>query len=173
MEPPARSHKAFWLSGFGVFFGLGSLLFGWAFSDNPPRQPIRYNHAVHIASGLTCLDCHSGAQDQVHATLPTLDTCLMCHQEPLTESIEEETIQKFASTGQPIPWRRITRVPADVYFSHRRHVALAGLECAVCHGAMEALTEPPQHPFLPVTMDACLECHEKGKVQNDCNRCHR
>ena len=42
----------------------------------------------------------SGARDAVRATLPGLDTCLMCHQEPVTESPEEEKIRAFAAAGQ-------------------------------------------------------------------------
>lgn len=173
METHGLGPKASWLIGFGVFFVLGWLLFGWAFSDNPSPQPIRYNHAVHISSGLACEDCHVGARNQVHATLPGIDTCLMCHEEAMTDSPEEEKIRAFAAAGQEIPWTRVTRVPAHVYFSHRRHVALGGLDCADCHGAMETRTEPPRRPFGAVTMEACTECHAQRNVDNDCNRCHR
>ncbi|MFQ5723008.1 MAG: cytochrome c3 family protein [Terriglobia bacterium] len=173
MHSPTAPQKHSWLMGFGVFFVLGYLLFGQILSDNPPPQPIRYNHAVHIASGLACVDCHVGAREQVQATLPGLDTCLMCHEEALTESPEEERLRAFANAGQEIPWERVTRVPRHVYFSHRRHVTLAGLECTDCHGPMETRTEPPRRPFRPVTMDACMDCHEQRKVDNDCNRCHR
>jgi hypothetical protein len=173
MDASALPPKSFWLIGFGMFFLLGLLLFGWSLSDNPAAQPIRYNHAVHVASGLACVDCHAGAREQVKASLPGIDTCLVCHAEPLTDSPEEEKIRTFAAAGEEIPWRQVTRVPADIYFSHRRHVALAGLECTDCHGPMETLTEPPRHTFRPVTMDACVGCHEQRNTENDCNRCHR
>lgn len=173
MLPTRPWQKASWMGGFGLFFGLGYFLLGWALSGNPFSQPIRYNHAVHVANGMTCVDCHTGARDQIRATLPTIDTCLACHGEALTASVEEEKIRTLARAGQPIAWRQITRVPAHVYFSHRRHVALGGLECADCHGPMETRTEPPQHPFRSMTMDACMQCHEQRKVPNDCNDCHR
>jgi hypothetical protein len=173
MEPTARPQGASWLVGFVVFFALGLLFFGWALPSSPGPQPIRYNHAVHIEAGLACQDCHTGARDQVQATLPTIDTCLMCHEEAVTESAEEEKIRAFAQAGQEIPWVKITRVPAHVYFSHRRHVALGGLDCADCHGPMETLTEPPRRPFRPVSMEACMDCHEQSELRNDCNDCHR
>ena len=173
MDFPLPLSKGPWLAGFAVFFLLGLALFGRDPSPNPSSQPIRYNHAVHIASGMTCTDCHSGARDAVQATLPGLDTCLMCHQEPVTESAEEEKIRAFAAAGEEIPWHQVTHVPRHVYFSHRRHVALGGLECAECHGPMETRTEPPRRPFRTLDMDACLNCHEQRKVDNDCNRCHR
>ncbi|MBI4466242.1 MAG: cytochrome c3 family protein [Acidobacteria bacterium] len=165
--------KAPWFLGFGFFFAVGWFLFGWVWPAPSPRQPLRYNHAVHIANGMGCVDCHAGGRDQERATLPGLDTCLMCHQEAVTESSEEEKIRAFAAAGREIPWAQATRVPRHVYFSHRRHVALGGLECVDCHGAMETRTEPPRYPVGPTTMDACLDCHEQRKVDNDCNRCHR
>lgn len=171
--PTPGASKVPWLAGFGVFFGVGCYLFGWVWPGNVPVQPIRYNHAVHIANGLACLDCHTGAQDQVRASLPDLDTCLTCHQEALTENPEEAKIRALAAAGQQIHWTPATRVPRHVYFSHRRHVALGGLQCADCHAGMETRTAPPRRPVGPVTMDACLECHEQRKVDNDCNRCHR
>lgn len=165
--------KAPWLAGFGLFLGLGTLLFGWGLSGKSSSQPIRYNHAVHIANGLNCEDCHAGARAQEHATLPTLESCLTCHQEALTQSAEEEKIRTLARAGQMSPWIQITRVPPHVYFSHRRHVTLGGMACADCHGSMETRTEPPRLPFRAMNMDACLACHQQRNVPSDCNDCHR
>ena len=173
MTLTTRLHNASGLFGFGIFFSLGFLLFGVILGRNYPPQPIRYNHAIHIANGLVCEDCHVGVREQAQATLPTIATCLTCHEVPLTEDPEEEKIRALAAAGQEIPWVQLTRVPAHVYFSHRRHVAQGSMECADCHGPMETLTEPPERPFRLMTMDTCLECHEQRKVRNDCNDCHR
>jgi len=173
MEPPTHSESTPWIAGFGVFFGVGYFLFGWALSSSPPPQPLRFNHAAHITSGLTCVDCHAGARDAVRATLPTIDTCLMCHGEPMTDNPEEEKIRTAAAAGQELSWTQFSRVPPHVYFSHRRHVILGGLECIECHGPMDTLTEPPRRPFRPITMDSCLSCHQRRKLRNDCNDCHR
>lgn len=173
MEPSGPTPKTSWLLGFGVFLGLGYLLFGWAQSRQASTQPIRYNHAVHIANGLACEECHVGARQQEHATLPPLDTCLACHEQALTQNPEEEKIRTLAGAGQMSPWIQITRVPPHVYFSHRRHVTLGGLACADCHGPMETRTEPPRYPFRDLTMDACQACHAQKGVRNDCNDCHR
>ncbi len=173
MDLLPQTKKMSWLAGFGLFFGLGFLLFGTVFSSNSPQQPIRYNHAIHVANGLACEDCHVGARTSERATLPGLDTCLGCHREPLTKSTEEEKIRVIERSGQEIAWVQVTRVPRHVYFSHRRHVSLAGLNCSECHGAMEKRTEPPSRPFRPMTMDACIECHQQRKASHDCNDCHR
>jgi hypothetical protein len=161
-----------WLLGF-VTTGLGFLLLGAVWPTSGPSQPIRYNHALHVANGLACEDCHAGVRTGEKASLPSLDTCLMCHREPLTKSAEEEKIRTFESAGKEIPWVQITRVPRHVYFSHRRHVSLAGLNCSECHGSMEKRTEPPRRPFRAMTMNACIECHQQRNVHYDCNDCHR
>jgi len=173
MNGTVPSKSASWLLGFGVFFGLGSVLFGTVWSGKAPTQPILFNHAIHVSSGLTCEDCHAGALTKEKATLPGLDICLGCHQEAVTPKPEEEKIRAFARAGREIPWAQLTRIPAHVYFSHRRHVTLGGMKCAECHGPMENLTEPPRRPFRPLNMDDCVQCHQQRKASYDCNDCHR
>jgi hypothetical protein len=156
---------------FGLFFALGALIF----MDHPEaiRQPITFNHSKHIENGLTCPDCHVGVETQAHATLPDISTCLACHQSALTESPEEEKIRTLAAAGKDLAWIQLTRVPSHVYFSHRRHVALAKLACADCHGPVEKSIRPPDRPFRLLTMDACIQCHAQKHARTDCNDCHR
>ena len=160
-----------WLAGFGLVFIVQTLFL----HSSPGRsvQPIAFNHAKHIASGLDCTGCHTGAQTEEHATLPDLATCMACHSSQMSNSPEEAKVRAFAAAGREIPWRPATHVPTHVYFSHRRHVALAKLECAACHGAMEKLTAPPTVPNLPISMNTCIGCHEKNQARRDCNDCHR
>ena len=157
--------------GFGTFFLAGVVVL---FSYNPDRaaQPIAFNHAKHIENGLTCTDCHVGAQAEQRATLPTISDCLTCHETALTKGSEEQKIRDLAAAGKELEWVQLTRMPAHVYFSHRRHVALAGMACADCHGLMEKAVRPPEKPFRRLTMDECIECHEQKKARTDCNDCH-
>lgn len=161
-----------WLAGFALFLGVGGLL-GWLMPSNSPSQPIQFNHSVHLSNGMTCVDCHVGSRDHEHATLPTLETCLACHEQALTASSEEEKLRAFSQAGENLSWHRITRVPSHVYFSHRRHVTIAKIDCAECHGRMEALTSPPRSPFRSMNMSACQECHQRMRARNDCDDCHR
>jgi len=159
--------------GFTLFLGLGAIFILVGYPNGSITQPIAFNHSKHVESGLACVDCHEGVQTQAHATLPSLDKCLLCHQMALTESAEEEKVRTIAETDGEINWKPVTRVPTHVYFSHRRHVALAGLECATCHGPMEQLTAPPQRPYYAISMDTCIECHEESQARTDCDDCHR
>ncbi|MCK5330631.1 MAG: hypothetical protein KAK01_04415, partial [Candidatus Marinimicrobia bacterium] len=59
------------------------------------------------------------------------------------------------------------------YFSHRRHAAIAEIECTVCHGQVEAMTKPFQRPFTDLTMSWCVDCHKDSQIQIDCYSCHR
>lgn len=139
----------------------------------PVAQPIQFNHQVHLSSGLNCPTCHTTVEQAVPAGVPTLETCMMCHQGALTESPEEEKVRQFAQRNESIPWRRIYQLPDHVYFSHRRHVVTGGVACAVCHGAVESLVVPAAYPMVKHSMDWCLTCHEARGATADCVHCHR
>lgn len=160
-------------TGFAAGFVLSTVAFLGYSGRNSAAQPIAFNHSKHIANGLACADCHTGVETQARATLPSLDTCMNCHATAQTKSAEEQKIRALAAAGKEPAWTQLTRMPAHVYFSHRRHVVLAKLSCAVCHGAMEKAVAPPTKPFREFTMTACLECHENKRGGTDCNDCHR
>jgi hypothetical protein len=164
--------KAF-LAGFAlVFIGLTAYhLRGSAFGAGV--QPIAFNHAKHLASGLSCTDCHTTVQTGEHATIPTIDACMACHQVIPAKTPEATRLQAIAAAGKQLVWKPVTQVPTHVYFSHRRHAAIAKLECVTCHGAMEKLTAPPRRAAVALTMTACMDCHAKSQAGQDCNDCHR
>ena len=161
------------LAGFVAFFLLGSATYVSVSSVGPtPRQPIAFNHAKHMENGLNCTDCHSGVQTQAKAALPSLDVCLGCHQTALTASPEEEKLRTMAAQGGELEWVQLTQVPPHVFFSHRRHVTVARQACAECHGPIETFNAPPQRPWRVLNMNTCIGCHQKNKVDTDCNDCH-
>ncbi len=138
-------------------------------------QPIQYNHKAHVeTAGLNCIDCHIFAEKLASASLPKLEICQNCHSEtPLSQSPEEVKLLKYVQEKREIPWVQIYNVPDHVYFSHRRHVVQAKLECAECHGNMSERTSPVDSPVKPVTMDDCMECHKRLNASTDCLACHR
>lgn len=138
------------------------------------HQPIAFNHRLHTQDqGLTCVTCHLHVETGEQAGRPPTGVCIGCHETALTESTEEEKIRTFAAAGEQIPWVRLTWLPDHVYFSHRRHVAVAGIDCATCHGPMQVRTTPPARPLKTVSMSSCMDCHEKKGASLDCNACHR
>ena len=140
--------------------------------DQQVIQPIDFNHGLH-AESLECETCHELFSTSAHSGLPGLTTCLMCHEEPLTDSAEEEKIGRLAEAGQEQVFRKLFRLPDNVYYTHRRHAAVAQIECSVCHGEIAQTTSPPETPLVKIDMDFCLDCHEARGAPTDCTRCHR
>jgi len=137
-------------------------------------QPIQFNHQLHGEEvGLECSTCHEYYLTGEHSGLPSLDTCQLCHGEAITDSPEEQRLlEAIASDPQPT-FRKLFRLPDHAYYSHRRHVAVAGLECETCHGPIAQTTEPPRYPLVRITMATCINCHTQQDVMTDCTDCHR
>jgi predicted CXXCH cytochrome family protein len=136
-------------------------------------QPIRYNHRLHIEQGFECTDCHRYVREQTFASIPNVEVCLECHEQALTQSAEEEKIRQFAQSGTEIPWIQVYEIPDHVFFSHRRHVSVAEIECDQCHGEVETMEKPFTKPLVDLSMDFCLDCHQKSGASVDCVACHR
>ncbi|RMG44579.1 MAG: hypothetical protein D6718_09645 [Acidobacteria bacterium] len=139
---------------------------------HPVTQPIAFNHKIHTEL-LECSDCHKYYQERAHSGLPGLSTCMDCHEEPVTESPEEQKVRDLAAEGKEQVFKKTFRLPDSVFYTHRRHVTVAGLECSTCHGAIAESEAPPEVPLVRITMNFCLECHEERGVTTDCVACHR
>jgi cytochrome c7-like protein len=106
---------------------------------------------------LKCTTCHSGAEKVERAAFPKVEQCKACH--------------TAASWKAPaIPTQRVYRLRDFVVFSHARHVSVAKVECARCHGEVskaDVVTLEVEH-----TMKSCMDCHRERKATNECNVCH-
>ncbi len=151
-------------------FAAGRIAFA---TGGPVAQPVQFNHQKHVKdNGLECPVCHEYYTTGKHSGLPSLTTCQGCHQEALTKSPEEDKLRNlFAITPQP-QFKKLFRLPDHAYYSHRRHVAVAGLQCETCHGRIADTTAPPRYPLVRITMATCTGCHEGKKVSTDCTSCH-
>lgn len=136
-------------------------------------QPVAFNHRLHVeGQGIECSNCHVSYQTSFESGLPTINACALCHAETHGDSPKEAAFQKMVEAKTPLPWVSLFRQPAHVFFSHRRHVVVAGLDCTECHGAIGRSETPP--PFRsPLRMQDCVECHRARKVSSDCTACHR
>lgn len=157
----------------GFFIALGVIVAVSQPWNSDLQQPIAFNHKKHVDQGLPCTTCHEYVEEERFAGIPKVEVCLGCHETPITESLEEEKIRQHAEQGEEIGWKQIYQVPDHVYFSHRRHVTIAGLECAQCHGAIAESEQPPLRVAITPSMETCMNCHTTQKVTNDCNACHR
>jgi hypothetical protein len=174
-EPrPSRLRKGTVLAslfGFVVFF-----LVSGAFvrsGERAARQPIQFNHRIHVVDNdMSCSECHVYYEKQTFSGLPTRETCAFCHDEPIGQSPKEQRLVEMLQSGAPLEWSRLFKQPRHVFYSHRRHVVVAGLECETCHGDI-AETESPPRSVRNLVMDDCLSCHEQEHAQTDCTTCHR
>jgi hypothetical protein len=137
-------------------------------------QPIAFNHQTHAGElEIPCDLCHEFYATGEHSGLPTLSTCLDCHEDPLTESSEEQRIRDLAQEGRLDVFRKLFRLPDHSFYSHRRHAELGGISCETCHGDIATTTAPPERPLVQVTMDFCIDCHERERIRAECTSCHR
>lgn len=143
-------------------------------TSTPVDQPIAFNHRLHVTDlGAECTDCHLYARTGVRATIPNFQACGVCHEVALGETQQEAVLIEHVESQTPIPWRKVYWLPEHVYFSHRRHTALAEIDCQVCHGAMKEREAPLSRRLVEISMEWCINCHQQRGASNDCISCHR
>lgn len=148
-------------------------------SPHTPAVPGRageFPHAVHMSEevGLSCSDCHAGAEDQDQAGMPSLSTCLLCHnavEEGAPEGTLDPVLQKFVlPDGQRPTFSSLTALSVPSNFSHRKHVG-AGVDCQACHGDLSGSHAVTAE--VHVDMDTCTQCHQsRGVRDGGCIGCH-
>jgi len=160
-----------------ILVTVSALLFVFGAEGRGPdkiHQPIQFSHQFHIKEwDFTCDMCHQHVLEEEYAGRPRNELCAGCHTDPIGDSSEEALLVEYVRSETEVPWRRLYNVPNHVYFSHRRHVTVAKIECAECHGDIGLSTSPPDLPLVDLKMKLCLTCHEKQGVTTDCDACHR
>lgn len=196
--PPeaAKRGRRIWVG--AALLAAAVVIGGMALGVGPtPSQPIEFSHKLHVKQA-KCAACHTTATKGLAAGVPKLAECLDCHEgtqskDPAGQK-EEAKIEAYAKAKTEIPWKRVWRLPSNVFFSHRTHVAVAKVPCQSCHGAMETLDRPPTGLLKRLSMSDCIGCHEawrwpdeswekatparakvaaERRVSTDCNACHR
>ncbi|MBI4521713.1 MAG: cytochrome c3 family protein [Gemmatimonadetes bacterium] len=133
-------------------------------------QPIPFPHTVHAGQyRIDCQYCHYSAERSVDAGLPSMATCMGCHQFVGRNLPGVQQLTQYWEAGEPIPWVRIYKIPDHAHFPHMRHIA-AELECSECHGAVEEMTVVTLNQRL--TMGWCVSCHREREARTDCAVCH-
>jgi cytochrome c2/cytochrome c553 len=155
-----------------------------------PVQPIYYSHKVHAGiNQISCLYCHSAAQESKQSGIPSVNVCMNCHM-AINEYVKGPKLQKadgtevngtaeikklykyagwdpdknqYTGEGMPIEWVRIHNLPDYVYFNHSQHIVVGKQQCQTCHGPVTQMDEVYQ--FAELNMGWCINCHRETKVQ--------
>jgi hypothetical protein len=139
----------------------------------PVQQPMAMSHKRHMEAKMKCLSCHPGAEDQVLAQFPTVVDCMDCHHKARGDHPDEPRVRQYAERKQEIPWVRVDRLPAHVYFPHGVHVTGAKMKCEECHEGILLAGKPLALPDVHLSMADCIRCHHERKASNQCQVCHR
>lgn len=145
------------------------LLVAIGVAAEPPVQPIPYSHKQHIALGLKCANCHEMPDPGEMMGIPATSKCMTCHQSVKTDSPSIQKLTQFAEQKKTIPWARVYRIPAYVFFSHKSHLE-TGATCQTCHGKVAEREKLFRETDM--TMGGCMNCHRANKASLDCLFCH-
>lgn len=141
------------------------------FSVKKPDQPLQFNHSVHVAKlGLACDYCHQYAGRSISAGIPPMLLCMECHEKAARDNPEVWKLVQYWERKEPIPWVRVHSLAGYVYFTHKRHIK-AGVDCALCHGDVAAMTVARKVKSLE--MGWCVSCHRANDAPADCLTCHK
>ena len=137
-----------------------------------PVQPIEFPHNTHITQGLTCTEyCHESVTKGPVAGLPSVKTCMICHEAIATDKPRIQAITALRDKGLDLAWQRVYGYSpqAHVKFNHAPHIR-ANVDCAKCHGNIGAGTVATVN--VELTMGYCVNCHNENKAPVDCLTCH-
>lgn len=119
-------------------------------------QPVDFRHDQHVGAGLDCRYCHTAVEQSAFAGIPTLSTCLGCHDQIWRNSPLLLPVRQAAAGGPPLRWNRVNDLPDFVIFDHSIHV-VKGFGCDTCHGRVDRMSRVWQ--VRPFHMQWCLDCH--------------
>lgn len=174
-KPWYKRLRFFWIAGAVVIIGLAIAVVVLVRTQAAPPQPYPYNHAAHIAKGIPCLYCHSGAERGRSAGLPTVAKCQGCHANMNASTPGLKAVADYLNKNPKIQWVPVAIMPDFVYFSHQPHIA-AGLNCEACHGDVGSMQTA--QPRSDQNMGWCLTCHKNLAPDHfvklsDCATCHK
>ena len=135
------------------------------------QQPIPFPHKTHIAKKAVCTDCHETVEKGPIAGIPSVKTCMICHDQIATDHALIKQVASYSQKGIEIPWQRVYGFTheAHVRFQHAPHIR-ASVECATCHG--DVANQRVAERVVDHTMGFCVNCHRQKGASNDCLTCH-
>jgi hypothetical protein len=137
-----------------------------------PVQPIDFPHNVHVAKNIACTRyCHTTVTTGPVAGLPSVRTCMLCHNSIARDRPRIQQITEMRKKGIDLAWQRVFGYPEEshVKFNHAPHIR-AKVECVTCHGNIAEQTVAQRN--VELTMGFCVNCHKERKASVDCLACH-
>ena len=156
----------------------GALVRGAAVNDffnirPDPQQPFPFPHNTHVDKKMMCTEyCHESVAKGPIAGLPSVKTCMICHESIATDRPLIKTVADYAKRGIDISWQRVYRL--------RRGVARA-VQPRAAHPRQGGLRHLPRRhrrsrPLpqrnVDLNMGFCVECHKSRQASNECLTCH-
>ena len=134
-------------------------------------QPLEFPHNTHIGKEISCDTCHEGVNTGPVAGLPSVKTCMICHESIATDRPRIQQITAMRDKGIDLAWQRVYGFSEQdhVKFNHAPHIR-AKVDCANCHGNMAEQTVAEVK--VDHTMGFCVNCHNEKKAPVDCLTCH-
>ena len=139
------------------------------------QQPIPFPHKTHIEEGDAQVhgDCHESVEKGPVAGIPSVKTCMICHEpiatdRPLIKQITTTTTEK----GIDMPWQRVygftprSARALQPRAAHPRQASTA--RPATATSRKQTVAERN----VDHTMGFCVNCHREKKASNDCLTCH-
>jgi hypothetical protein len=166
--PPSANRLPLALAAGGLLVPAAAVAFVWYYFSPRflevgyrPIQPVPYSHRLHAGElQLDCRYCHASVEASAVANVPPTQTCMNCHRTVARASEALAPIRESASTGRPMRWVRVHKLPDYAYFDHHAHVR-AGVGCVSCHGHVEQMEVVQQ--IEPLSMGWCLDCHRNPR----------
>jgi hypothetical protein len=151
---------------------MGVALNDWLVRRPDPVQPIEFPHDIHVGKKIACTEyCHEGVSENAVAGLPSVRTCMLCHNAIAADKPRIKLITAMRQRGEDLAWQRVFDYPAPshVKFNHAPHIR-AEVQCATCHGDIANQTVAQRN--VSMTMGFCVNCHNERKAPTDCLTCH-
>jgi len=135
-------------------------------------QPFPFPHKTHVEKKIGCTEyCHESVTKGPVAGIPSLKTCMICHESIATDRPLIQQITAMSKQGVDMAWQRVYAYPnaSHVRFNHAPHLR-AKVDCSTCHGSIDQQTVAQRNRDL--NMGFCVDCHKSRQASNECLTCH-
>jgi len=79
------------------------------------KQPFPFPHSTHVAKKVACTDyCHESVTKGPVAGLPSIKTCMICHESIATDRPLIQQITEMSKRGVDLSWERVYGYSAEV-----------------------------------------------------------